>query len=472
MAYSGLLGQRRRRLHAAIVDALERLHADRLGEQVELLAHHATRGEAREKAVRYLRQAGAKAVARSANREAVGFFQQALTLLEELPQTTETLADSLDACVALGPALLALKGASSLEVEAVYLRARDLVDRLGDATRRFPVFWGLWYVTYSRGQYPAAWEAGERLLEATRSGEDTGRLLEAHHALWATLTAMGQPTKATVHMERGIALYDRERHASQAFLYGGHDPGACCRYQLALNRWLLGHPDRALATLHDAQSLAEELKHPLTTVITLWVSAWMHHQRGEREATVAISERLISLTREHGFSTWEDAAIVLLPTARGAPLEPPALADMHRRLVATRGAIWRHVFCLCVLAELYADGGHAEEGLRVLASIAEDDRRAFYAPEVHRIEGELLLRRSEPGTDDAEQCFRRAIELARSRAEKSLELRAATSLARLLGRRGKREEARGALGPVYGWFTEGFDTADLKAAKALLDELA
>jgi class 3 adenylate cyclase/tetratricopeptide (TPR) repeat protein len=473
VAYASLLGERRRQLHVAIVEALERIYADRLGEQVELLAHHATRGEAREKAVRYLRQAGVKAVARSANREAVGFFEQALTLLEELPQTTAALTETLDARIALGPALIALKGASAPEVETLYLQARELVDRLGDASRRFPVLWSLWFVNYSRGRYPAAREAAEQLLEATRSGgDDTGQLLEAYHALWATSTAMGQPTAAVEHAERGIALYDRERHASQKFLYGGHDPGACCRYQMALNHWLLGHPDRALATLRDAQRLAEELKHPQTTAITLWIAAWLSHHRGEREAVAATSERLHSVTGEHGFSTWMDLAIVLLPAARGTRLERPELDDMRRRLLAARGASWRHVFCLCVLAELYADGGHAEEGLRVLASIAEDDRRAFYAPEVHRIEGELLLRRSEPGTDSAEQCFRRAIELARSRAEKSFELRAATSLARLLARKGKREEARGALGPVYGWFTEGFDTADLQSAEALLDELA
>ena len=129
------------------------------------------------------------------------------------------------------------------------------------------------------------------------------------------------------------------------------------------------------------------------------------------------------------------------------------------------------MFCLCLLAGLYADTGRAEEGLRVLATIAEEDRGAFYAPEMHRVEGELLLRRSAPATNEAERCFRRAIELARERAEKSLELRAATSLARLLAARGRCADARNILAPIYGWFTEGFDTADLRAANALLAEL-
>jgi tetratricopeptide (TPR) repeat protein len=472
VAYGSLLGERRRGLHAAIVEALERLYADRLGEHVEVLAHHAVRGDVRAKAVRYLRQAGAKAVARSANQEAVGFFEQALALLEELPPTPETLSELLDTRIALGPALIALKGPISSEVEVSYLRALELVDRLRDPSRRFPVLWSLWYVTYTRGEYPAARAAGERLLEAARTGDDSGQLLEAHHSLWATLTAMGRPIEAVVHTEQGIALYDRERHASQTFVYGGHDPGACCRYQLALNRWLLGQPERALAVLHEAQRLAEELKHPLTSAITLWIAAWLHYQRGDREATAATAERLFTLASAHAFSSWLDAAIVLPHTALGARLGTESLADLHRRLLAARGASWRHVFCLCVLAQLYADAGHAEEGSRVLASITENDREAFYAPEVHRIEGELLLRGAPPATDEAERCFRRAIALAQRRGEKSLELRATTSLARLMQGKGQSPEARRALADVYGWFTEGFDTADLRAAKALLAEPA
>ena len=471
VAYSGLLGERKRQLHTTIVDALERLHPDRIGEQVEVLAHHATRGEAREKAVRYLRQAGTKAAARSANREAVGFFEHALALFEELPQTRETLDESLDTRIALGPALIAVHGTSAPEVESSYLRAQDLVDQLGDASRRFPVLWGLWYVSYSRGHYPAALETGERLLEAARSGDDTGQLLEAHHALWPTLSAMGQPAAAAVHMEQGVALYDRARHASQTFLYGGHDPGACCRYHLALTRWLLGQPDRSFSSLQDALRLAEELQHPLTLVITLWFAAWTYHQRGEREATVAASERLLTLADAHGFSSWIDAALVLRPAALGARLDTAALDDLHRRVLAARPASWRRVFCLCVLAELYADSGHAEGGHRTLASVTEADRAAFSGPEVHRIEGELFLRRSEPDPQEAERCFRRAIELAQERAEKSLELRAATSLARLLAARGRRGDARNILAPIFGWFTEGFDTADLLAANALLAEL-
>ena len=473
VAYGSLLSERRRQLHAAIVEALERLHTDRVGEQVELLAHHATKGELRAKAVAYLRQAGAKAVVRSANREAVGFFEQALALLETLPPVTETLTTALDTRIALGPALIAAKGSPAPEVEALYRRAHELIERLGDESRAFPVLWGLWYASYSRARYPAARETGERLLEASRSGADTGQLLEAHHALWATLTAMGEPTAAVAHAERGIALYDREWHASQTFLYGGHDPGACCRYQLALNQWVLGYPARALATIHEVLRLVEELEHPLTTAIALGFATWVYHQRGDREATVAAADRLLAVTSRYRFTGWSGIAIVLRPAAHGDRLDAQALGDVHGCLVSTGSASsnWRHLLCLCVLAELYVGAGLADEGLRTLAGIGPEDRTAIFAPELHRLEGELLLRRATSAPDAAEACFRRALALARRRAEKSLELRAAMSLSRLWQQQGKCAEARELLAPIYGWFTEGFDTADLQDAKSLLEAL-
>ena len=472
VAYAGLLGERRRQLHIAIVAAMERLRPERLAEQVEFLAHHAVRGEMRENAVRYLRQAGAKAAARSANPQAMEFFEQALTLLETFPQTPEVLSETLDTRIALGPVLGGLKGYLAPEVEASYLSALALVDRLGDGSRRFPVLWGLWYCKLGRGQYDAALEAAERLLAAACAGADTGEVLEAHHALSSTLMVRGRPMAAVAHEEAGIALYDRQRHASQAFLYGGHDAGACCRWALALNLWLLGYPDRALVALTDAIRLAEELKHPPTMAIALLFAAWVHHQRGERDATVVSGERLLALASEYGFSPfWIDFPLALLPTARGERLEGEAVGRLHRCLIELRSPHWRDLYCRCILAELYAGAELVEEGLSVLASIGEYDRDTFCAPEVLRIEGELLLQRSTPAPDAAEICFRRALALAADRGERSLELRAAMSLARLLAARGDRGGARAALAPIYGWFKEGFDTADLLAAKALLAEL-
>jgi class 3 adenylate cyclase len=471
VAYGGILQERRRALHAALVEALERLYAGRLADQAEILAHHAVRGGITAKAVNYLRQAGTKAVARSANREAVGFLETALALIAELPQTSATLSDALDIRITLGIALIALQAPGAKEVEASYRHALDLVDRLGDSARRFPVLWGLWFVAYQRGNYPAAQESAERLLVDAQGADDTGRLLEAHHALWATSTAMGRPIPGAAHAERGLALYDREHHASHALLYAGHDPGVCARYQLAANQWLLGYPERALATMHDARRLAAEMNHPLTTVNALSFAAWLHYQRGEHDVAGQIAQQVRDIGGTHGFVTWLDTALVLSCATGREPANAQTLIELSQRLLAQRrGSAWRHAFSICVLAELLLTAGCLEQGHRALGSIGETDRQAFCAAEIRRIDGELVARGGRPG--DGELRFREAIELARSRGEKSLELRATMSLARLLLGQDRLDEAREALAEIYDWFTEGFDTADLRHAKELLDQLS
>ena len=468
VAYGSLLEERRREIHAAVVAAIERLHADRLSELTDLLAHHALRGRLGAKAVSYLRQAGEKAAARSANREAIRLFEMALDLLTEIPDTAETLSEILDVRIALGPALVALHGPTDEKVLATYKAAFELVNRLGDMSRRFPVLWGLWYVAYTRGRYQEAHASAQRLLAAAQVDEDAGRLVEAHHALWATLSAMGEPTGAVPHAERGIALYDRDRDATQMFVYGGHDPGACCRYHLGLNRWLLGYPDQALLVMRDALRLADELRHPMTSVITLWCTAWLHYQRGDREAA-DIAERLRLLVNAHDFKGWIQAGVVMPPAIARRRLDAAALNEIGRRLFGSISALWRHIFYVCLFAELCLDAGYPEDGLQALARIDERDRNAFYAPEVYRIEGELLSAREQSGA--AEERLRTAIEIARHRSEKSFELRAAISLAQFWHGQRKEEQASELLRGIYGWFTEGLETRDLIAAKTLLQQL-
>ncbi|MBI3636377.1 MAG: AAA family ATPase, partial [Candidatus Rokubacteria bacterium] len=470
VAYGSVLQERRRALHAAIVGAIERLHADRLVEQVEVLAHHAARGGDSAKAATYLHQAGTRAAARSANREAVDFFEAALTQLAEMPETPQTLSDALDVRIAMGASLMAVRGSGSPEAEASYQAALALFERVGDTTRRFPVFWGLWFISYQRGQHGAALAAGQRLLEAAKAADDRGYLVEAHHAMWATTTSMGQATVAVAHADQGIALYDPAQHAGQAFLYGGHDAGVCACYQRGMNRWLLGHPDGALTDVRDAYRLAEELKHPMTIGITHWVAAWLQYQRGDRDAAAATAERIVELVNIHRLTGWADSAILLPHAATPERLGREALTEMIRRVAAEPASTWRRVFCFSVLAEMCREAGHPDLGLRALEAIPSRD--TYCAPELHRIEGELLLARNgSRGADEAERCFRTAVALAHRRDEKSLELRAATGLGRLLAERGKRDEARRLVGDVYGWFTEGFDTRDLRAAKTLLAQL-
>jgi class 3 adenylate cyclase/tetratricopeptide (TPR) repeat protein len=469
VAYGSVLAERRRALHGAIVEAIERIHANRLTEHVELLAHHAVRAGGGAKAVRYLRQAGEKAVARSASREAIAFFEETLRILGELGDTADNLSAALDVCIKLGPAQISVDGATAPQVTDTYRRALELVDRLGDTSRRFPVLWGLWFINYTGGRYAEARDAGERLLEEAQAGDDSGRLLEAHHSMWPTLLAMGETAAAVPYVEHGIAIYKTEEHASQAFLYAAHDAGVCCRYQGAVVQWLLGYPDRAAALIREALRLADELRQPLTSISTLWMSSMLQYQRGEREEAVRTSQRMLELAEAHDIRHWTDSALVLPHAPRADSLSAADLAEMHRRLLLVGSAVWRRTFCLCVLARFGIEAGHPAEGRRALASIGEAGRQGFLAPEVIRLEGELHLASGPPDVNAAERCFAAAIDLARQRQEKSLELRATMSLVRLRRAHGGDDKgARGALADLYGWFTEGFTTADLIAAQQLL----
>jgi tetratricopeptide (TPR) repeat protein len=463
---------RRAQWHQRIGERLEAAHGERARAIAAELAMHFERGRDVARAVPYLRLAGENALLRSAYREAAAHLTRALTLLRDFPETPASLGEALEIHLALSPALIALKGAGSVEVEASYLAARTLVDRLGDEARRFAVLWGLWFVSYSRGHHAAARAAGEQLMAAAERRDDPEQLLEAHHTLWPTLSAMGQPGAALGHIERGLTLFERERHATRPVLYGGHDPDVCCRYYLGLTRWLLGYPDGALDAMQDALRLVEVRRHPLTTVNALWFKAWLHHQRGERNASAAIAADVIALSNQYGFTGWPDAALPLTDSQTGRQLDAPALAELERRLVSawTGGAVWRQVFCLCRVAEIHIEAGRVEQALGALRSIPPEARGAFYAPEIHRLEGEVLLRRTPAAAAEAEGLFRTAIGLARARAEKSLELRAATSLARFWLR--NRHDAHGLLADVLGWFTEGFATADLCDARTVLDRIA
>lgn len=470
--YQRLPAARRMSLHRRVGEREEAGYRTAPPERAAALAVHFERGHDEVRAVRYRRQAAENAVRRCASLEAVAHGLHARRLLERLPETDERASLELGVATTVGPALIALHGSGAAEVEAMYLRARDLAERLHEASRLYPALWGLLFVNYSRGHYTAARELGERLLAIAEREGDTDRLLEAHHALWATLTAMGEAAAAIPHIEQGQRLYDPDRHSAQAFLYGDHDAGACSWYHLASARWLLGYPDAALAAVRQARALAHRLGQPMTTMIALCSTMWVHHHRGDVAEAQACARELMTLGTTHGFAGWiDDGAAVLACTAPVERAWSASVAELCGRLDSGRPgrAVWRNVVGLCALAACAAERDEADLGFDVLAAIPAENRHAFFAAEIERVRGELHRRRDE--RDEAEACFRRALGLARARAERSLELRAATSLARLLAGRAGSEAPRALLAETYGWFIEGFDTADLREAQSLLEEL-
>ena len=469
-AYNSMLKSQRVLRHRQIAAALESTSPELVGAQPELIAYHLQEGGHQREAVGHWAKAGKQTISRAAYSEAIEFFEQALRLLEDEAPTVHVMGEMLDIRLDLGVALYAFVGADA-RTEATYLKAIELVEQLGDGSRRFPALWGLWTVNYFRGRYRAARQAAEGLLEAAHDSDDVEQLLEAHHALWSTLTAMGRPIEALVHLEQGGALYNSGQHASLRFLYGAHDPGICCAIHMAQTRWLLGFPDQALHELEKVLGRVEDMRHPLTAAITLTWAAWLYSQRGDTELLADAAKRLAESQRRTRHFAWVEERVLQLSAAVGEPPSAQILDDLHRKALRSKGLKSRDVFIRCTLAELYALSGDPVGGLHVLSSISGDERDDLQAAEVYRLEGSLMLQRAAPDASAAERCFHQAVAVAREQGARSFELRAATSLAELWQQQGKADEARRLLGDIYGWFTEGFETTDLRRAKALLDEL-
>ena len=469
VTYGTLLQDRRKDLHARIVSAIERFYPDRLTEHVEALAHHAVRAAMWERAARYLRQAGEKAVARSANREAIPLFEQALDALQQRDANPETLREALDIRIALGPCLGTIHGHGAPEKEASYVAARDLCLQLDNRPRLFPALWGLWHVSFNRGHYQEARDLGEELISLARELGDPVFLLEAHHSLWTTLYGGGELEAAEVHLHEGLSQYDPQRHRADASIYGGHDTGVCCLNFAALTAWTRGYPDRALRYSQEALRLAGQLAHPTSAMIALHYAAVVHHWRREPGETVAKATAALDTARTHGLPT---ARFALLARLGGdESIEEAELARLHQAARPPWWA-WHHVRSFCILAEAFGRAGLPARGLAVLAEIPEQVLQSVYAPEIDRCRGTLLLALGDAHVSEAETSLRSAFDLARRRGHRSFELRAATSLGRLLQRQDKSADARHMLAEIYSWFTEGFDTADLRDAKTLLDELS
>jgi predicted ATPase/class 3 adenylate cyclase len=483
-AYEALLKTRRRELHRRIANVIDQSFREVAEAHPELLAHHYTEAGLTAQAILCWQKAGQRASQQSAHLEAIGHLAKGLELLGSLSDTPESAQQELMLQITLGPALQATKGPAAPEVERVYARARELCQQVGEAPQLFPVLWGLWLYFNARGELSTAREVGERLLTLAQSLQDPVLLLQAHHALWTTSFYLGELTSAHEHTEQGTALYKVQQAASHNFLYGGHDPGACSQVLDALILWSLGYPDQSLHKSHEALTLARELSHPYSLAITLACIAVFHQLRHEEQLTQREAEAVVTLSIEQGFPFWLAWGTILQGWALAEQgNREEGVAQIRQGLTAYRaigGEMMRSQF-LALLAEVHGKMGQADEGLIVLAealaSVDKTGERRWEA-ELYRLRGELTLQQHQaltPRTQagaEAEEYFHKAIGIACKQQAKSLELRATTSLARLWQRQGKRTEADKLLSEVYNWFTEGFDTADLKDAKALLDELS
>jgi class 3 adenylate cyclase/predicted ATPase len=477
VAYESLLQERRRELHTRIMEALEAQSGDRLGEHVDRLAHHALRGEVWVKAIDYSQLAGNKAAARSAHVEAVGHLTTALELLERVPDVPNRIQQELALQTTLGSALMATKGYAAPEVERAYARARTLCQQVEETPELFRVLMGLHMFYRQRAELHTSSEIGAQLLSLAQSVENPEFLLVAHQALGTTLYFLGDFVQARAHLEQGVALSDSRQPQSRAVLYG-QDPGVVCLSTLARTLWALGYHDDALKRVHEALGLARQLSHPFSLAFALYFAAVVFQYRREWQATQEHAEALMALSIEHGFPQRRAQSRILLAwTLVEQGRDAEGITQLRQSVAAygATGADLGRSSYLALLAEAYGKRGQAEEGLAALAealTIVHDHRICMNEAELYRLKGELLLKRDElepAGLTEAEACFGRALDAARRQQAKSLELRAAMSLGRLWQRQGKSAEARDLVAGVYGWFTQGFDTADLIAAKAWLE---
>ena len=482
-AYQSLLKSKRQQLHQQIAHVLEERFPETTETQPELLAHHYTEAGLSAQAIPYWQQAGQKAIGRSANIEAFAHLTKGLELLKTLPDTPERAQQELMLQVALSTPLMLTRGWAAPEVGRVHSRARELCRQIGETPQLFPVLHGMWTFHFIRAELQTAQELGEQLLTLAQSAQDSALLLEAHRTLGESLYVRGELVLAQQHFEQGIALYDPQQHRSLAFLYG-HDPGVSFLSIGAFALLCLGYPDQALARSHEAVTLARELSHPFSLAYALYVAAVFHGLRREGQAAQEGAEALIALCSEQGFSYWLVWGTILRGWALAEQGQgEEGIARMREGLAALQamGAELARPFFLALLAEAYGKVGQAEEGLTLLAEaldVVNKTGECISEAEPYRLKGELTLAQSSVQSlassvqKEAEECFWKAIEIARKQSAKSLELRAVRSLARLWQSQGKKAEAQQLLAEIYGWFTEGFDTKDLQEAKALLEELS
>jgi predicted ATPase/class 3 adenylate cyclase len=477
VAYNTLLIERRKHLHERAGQALESLFADQLDDHLTQLAHHYSHSENIDKAVEYLGRAGQQALQRSAYADAIGGLNAAIDLLQRLPDGPKRIDKELQLQLALGSASIPVAGWAALEVERAFTRARELCERLDDPPQLFPALFGLWTMYFIRAELRTAHDIGEQLLQRAEEAHRPALLLLAHQALGDTLFNMGELLLAGEHLEMGISLYDRERHRRRGFRHGGVDAKVNCLLYAARTLWTLGYPDRALERGNECIALAQALAHPHTLAFAEDAVGRLHLWRREARAAQGATERLLALSTEHGFNYWLAVASILHGSAiseQGRNEE--GIAQIQEGLATLRGtgAENGRPQNLSLLAEACMKTGRLDDGLSALTealAAAEENENRHYEAETHRLKGELLLKQDDSNRAEAQNCFERAIAIARKQSAKSWELRSTMSLARLLANQGNREKALAMLSEIYDWFTEGFDTADLKEAKALLDEL-
>jgi predicted ATPase len=482
-AYENLLKSRRQALHRRVAEILRDRFPDTAAAEPEALAHHFTQAGLIDAAVEWWGKAGHQALHRSAFQEAISHLGKAIEMADKTREGTSVAATAsasanqrLKIQTDLAKALMWSRGFGADESKAAFIRARELAAAIEDATERFTIYYGLWATNLARGELGFAREIAETFLrEAERRARTTecgfGRRLLGATCLW-----QGDLIEAQSNIVEALRIYDPERDREARFRFD-QDTGAAARAYLAHTKWLLGEVGPARALIEEAVAHAIETGHLPTLVNTYLFKAHFETVRGDAGAARRDAEILVKLSQENAltlFTAW-GALQSAWASARLGGREAAATELRQALAVYTdQGNKLFVPFFQGLLAEIEAQGDaegaltRIEEAVALAGETAEHWSDAL----LHRLRGEILLKCDPANTAPAEEAFLTAIAIAQQQKARTFELRAAMSLARLWRDQDKRNEARDLLTPVYGWFSEGFDTLDLKEAKALLEELA
>jgi TOMM system kinase/cyclase fusion protein len=473
-AYHSLVKHKRQELHQRAARALVAEMPEIADTQPELLAQHHTEGDETETGIVWWDRAGRHAVERSANVEAIAHFERALALLRSLPETPERDARELSFLLALGAPMMAVRGYAHPDVETTYARAHALSARGGHDAQRFPSLLGLWQFQMVAGQVPRSRETAEVLLALAQKSDNVVHRMLACRGLATSAMLCGEFARARDLTQEGVSLYDPDRHRGLAFAFG-QDPGITNGAYLAWNLWFLGYPDEALARAEQTAALGRALDHPLSIAFSTCFVAMIRNYRGEHAAARELCARVLPLCADRNFALWTAWATMMQGWASGG------LGEHDRGIAQLREgiALWQETgaragmtFFPVTMAEAALVGGRIRQArsalLGALAMVSQN-QEFFYQAELLRLQGELcrLDKHASEGLSEAEGLMRRALETARAQGARAWELRAATSLARLLREKGDGDagrEARAMLRRLEATFT-GADVADRRRAR-------
>jgi predicted ATPase len=475
--YERLGATPRVQLHRRIGARLEAGYGAQAGEIAAQLSVHFERGDEVQRAVHYLQQAGDNAAWRNAPHEAIAAITKGLALLATLPDSPERTQHELTLQLTLGELLIPIKGMMAPEVREAYARAHALCQQIGETPHVFRALWGLVQFHGAQAQLRTAGELSQQLFHLAQRQPDTVFLLEGHLAMGAIAFYRGNIIAALAHLAQSLRLSNTQQSLTPTF-QGGFVSGVTPLTWLTPTLWMLGYADQAQHRCQEMLVLARQAGHIPSVVYTELFAALLSQCCRDVAATQAHADTVMTLATAQGFVLRVEQGRMLQGWALAMQGDAEeGVAQIQQGLAASHGVgpDLMRPYWLSLLAEAYGQAGQPEVGLTCLAealTLVEATEERWWEAELYRLKGELLLRLPLPAVPQARACFHQALDVARHQQAKALELRAALSLSRLWQQQAQRTEARQLLADIYGWFTEGFDMADLQAARVLLTGLA